>query len=569
MFARRRLSVRRSLAVLAARVSRKARVREAEREDCDPGAPAPAAKHAPPSRPGPRIARLAHAKLARRAGPASTRPVARCSSSRGSTSPIASRSRPSTERGGFSANDLDRAAHVLRDPRPATSTRSIRACSTSSTASRCTSQRPRSASSRAIERRRTAATRTTARAARWTSSFPARATRRSRSSRASRASSASASTRERLRPRRRARALVLLGRHSGPGKRNRTRGILADLAAKSDARALARGEHAFRRSSSRRDVDAALASARTAPTRAPDRDDRGRRRRRRIALITCGAFGGVDVSVDPDVARLVREERLVEAAELASSRGDARHGEHALRAGVRVQARRRARPPRRGLGARAAARARGQKHPTTRRGAPCRSSSPTRRQAERVAFHLERRGDHGWAASHPRRRLGEEGRRCARVRTRRRSDQGRGAARGRAGDVIGACRVLEAQVRREPGNGSLLVALGGLLHRYGKTDAAVRALQKVRRRGARAARRADDPRSPRSTGSGLAQARVEAEAGASRARRAARVRSRDPRWRSPSARGSSVATRSSARSRPRRTHASSNASTACAARRSR
>jgi uncharacterized protein YcbK (DUF882 family) len=48
--------------------------------------------------------------------------------------------------------------------------------------------------------------------------------------------------------------------NSGPGKKNRTRGILADLAAKSDARALGRGEHAPPPFTIASDVDAALAS---------------------------------------------------------------------------------------------------------------------------------------------------------------------------------------------------------------------------------------------------------------------------------------------------------------------
>lgn len=49
---------------------------------------------------------------------------------------------------------------------------------------------------------------------------------------------------------------------SGPGKRNRTRGILADLAAKSDARAVARGEHGVGPFAIATDVDDALAAAR-------------------------------------------------------------------------------------------------------------------------------------------------------------------------------------------------------------------------------------------------------------------------------------------------------------------
>lgn len=47
--------------------------------------------------------------------------------------------------------------------------------------------------------------------------------------------------------------------NSGPGKRNRTRGILGDLAAQSDARALARGDHPIAPFSITSDVDAALA----------------------------------------------------------------------------------------------------------------------------------------------------------------------------------------------------------------------------------------------------------------------------------------------------------------------
>jgi eukaryotic-like serine/threonine-protein kinase len=66
-------------------------------------------------------------------------------------------------------------------------------------------------------------------------------------------------------------------------------------------------------------------------------------------------------------------------------------------------------------------------------------------------------------------------------------------------------------VRRDPGKGTLLVALGSLLHRYGKTDAAVRSLQKVK---------ADDPERRASLTImvqalerlGLGQAKVEAEA---------------------------------------------------------
>lgn len=99
-------------------------------------------------------------------------------------------------------------------------------------------------------------------------------------------------------------------------------------------------------------------------------------------------------------------------------------------------------------------------------------------QAERVAFHLERRGDHEWAG----RLLEGVGKKTEAARAYERAGNAIQAARllEAAGDVIGASKVLEAQVRREPGRGTLLVALGSLLHRYGKTDAAVRSLQKVK-----------------------------------------------------------------------------------------
>ncbi|MFO0739222.1 MAG: DUF882 domain-containing protein [Labilithrix sp.] len=63
--------------------------------------------------------------------------------------------------------------------------------------------------------------------------------------------------------------------YSGPGKKNRTRGILGDLAAKSDARAAARGEHGCSPFGISTDVDGALAAAThpNAPGSAPEEDD--------------------------------------------------------------------------------------------------------------------------------------------------------------------------------------------------------------------------------------------------------------------------------------------------------
>ncbi len=78
------------------------------------------------------------------------------------------------------------------------------------------------------------------------------------------------------------------------------------------------------------------------------------------------------------------------------------------------------------------------------------------------------------------------------------------------GDVIGAARILDAAIRRDA-EASVLLAAGDLLLRYGKKEAAVRALQKVpaaapeRRRALTLLLRAFE-------GLGLARARVEAEA---------------------------------------------------------
>jgi uncharacterized protein YcbK (DUF882 family) len=63
---------------------------------------------------------------------------------------------------------------------------------------------------------------------------------------------------------------------SGPGKRSRIRGILADIAAKSDAQALARGEHSVGPFHVGTDVDAAIGSTTVAPHNgAPDEEDEG------------------------------------------------------------------------------------------------------------------------------------------------------------------------------------------------------------------------------------------------------------------------------------------------------
>jgi len=210
--------------------------------------------------------------------------------------------------------------------------------------------------------------------------------------------------------------------------------------------------------------------------------------------------------MDPDVQRLVREQRLVAAAELASSRGDSvtasslferacefrRASEEALRGGDFARALPLA--------------LEGKDDDGAERALPALLRDPV--QAERVSYHLERRGDHLWSA----RLLEGIGKRGLAARAYERGGDAIKAATllEAEGDVIGAARVLEAQIRKDPGRDELHVALGALLLRYGKVDAAVRALQKVRQ-GSPQRRAALSILLAALDRLGLSQARVEAE----------------------------------------------------------
>lgn len=179
--------------------------------------------------------------------------------------------------------------------------------------------------------------------------------------------------------------------------------------------------------------------------------------------------------MDDDVERLVREQRLVEAAELAQARGDATRAsvlfEKACDFGRAAST---------ALDAADFARAlplalEGRRTEVAERALPELAKSPT--DAERVAFHLERRGDHLWAA-----RLFEAlDKKAAAARAYERGGDARKAAEllEADGDVVAAARVLEGATRRDPNEHALHVSLGGLLLRYGKTDAAIRSLQRV------------------------------------------------------------------------------------------
>jgi serine/threonine-protein kinase len=96
---------------------------------------------------------------------------------------------------------------------------------------------------------------------------------------------------------------------------------------------------------------------------------------------------------------------------------------------------------------------------------------------ERIAYYFEQRGAFPWAA----RAYEAAG---SKVLAAGAWDKAGDAARAarlyeETGDVVTAARTLEAQIRREPKRAQLRVALGSLLFRYGKTEAAVKHLQQV------------------------------------------------------------------------------------------
>ena len=210
--------------------------------------------------------------------------------------------------------------------------------------------------------------------------------------------------------------------------------------------------------------------------------------------------------MDPDVQRLVREERLVAAAELASSRGDAATASSLFERACEFR-RASTEAVRAGDFARALPLAlEGKDDEAAERALPPLIMDPV--QAERVSYHLERRGDHLWSA----RLLEGIGKRVPAARAYERGGEAIKAAclLEVEGDVVGAARVLEAQIRKDPARDELHVALGALLLRYGKVDAAVRALQKVRE-GSSQRRASLSVLLAALDRLGLSQARVEAE----------------------------------------------------------
>jgi len=178
--------------------------------------------------------------------------------------------------------------------------------------------------------------------------------------------------------------------------------------------------------------------------------------------------------VDPAVEALVREERIVEAARVASERGDARTAsalyERACSWGDAAREAMRAGDPARAI--RLAVEARDEALAESAAG-----SLKSPEDAVAIAAELSQRGLDAWSAHV----LERAGRAPDAARAWERAGHSDRAARifETSGEPAQAVRVLESALRREPREHSLAVALGSLLARFGQDEAAVRALQRI------------------------------------------------------------------------------------------
>lgn len=179
--------------------------------------------------------------------------------------------------------------------------------------------------------------------------------------------------------------------------------------------------------------------------------------------------------MSPRVAELVRAERLLEAAALASGEGDhdtaKKLYERACAFGPAAIEALRAGDP----GSAMALAAESGETALAEEALTALGAHPAAR--ERVALHLETRGHNAWAG-----RLyeaAEKPRDAARA-FEKAGDSLR-AARLLEGvkDIVAAAKILEGAIRRSPDRYPLHVAYGALLLRYGKAEHATRALQKV------------------------------------------------------------------------------------------
>jgi tetratricopeptide (TPR) repeat protein len=179
--------------------------------------------------------------------------------------------------------------------------------------------------------------------------------------------------------------------------------------------------------------------------------------------------------MDSDVARLVRDGLLLDAAKLASERGDTstssvlyeRACEWSKAAGEAMRS---------GDVARALELAIYDTDESTAERALALLVTNTE-AAQAVAARLERRGQDAWAA----RVLEGCGLDPMAARAWERAGEARRAAAlfERVGEPANAVRALEAALRRDPHAWTVAVALGTLLERFGKWEAAARVLQRV------------------------------------------------------------------------------------------
>ena len=177
---------------------------------------------------------------------------------------------------------------------------------------------------------------------------------------------------------------------------------------------------------------------------------------------------------DPEVEALVREERIIDAARLASARGDARRAcalyERACEWGCAALEAMRGGDHARALDLATLANDDALAERAARRVGSAAG-------AEGIAADLARRGQHAWAACV----LEEAGRPLDAARAWERARHTARAVElfGRSGEPAQAARVLEAALRRDPHAYPLAVTLGVYLARFGKDKGAIRALQRV------------------------------------------------------------------------------------------
>jgi serine/threonine protein kinase len=179
--------------------------------------------------------------------------------------------------------------------------------------------------------------------------------------------------------------------------------------------------------------------------------------------------------MDADVAQLVREQRLVEAARLASERGDTHNASLIYEQACEWQSAA-AEAMRGGATARALELAVYGGDQATAEQALSRLANDAA-ASETAAVRFAQRGQHAWAA----RVLEASGRDLDAARAWERAGDGPCAAAllERCGEPADAERVLQAALRREPDAWGVAVSLGALLGRFGRLEAAVRVLQRV------------------------------------------------------------------------------------------